>query len=90
MLIMKIFMVVLVVLFSSLSAWSRTFTSSDGVRKIEANLVGFDEKTDVVSIQRADGRSFNSKLSAFSSSDQAYVMKWLEGTKENDLFVGKE
>ncbi len=89
-LIMKIFMVALAVLFSSLSVWSRTFTSSDGVRKIEASLIGFDEKTDVVSIQRADGRSFNSKLSAFSSSDQAYVIRWLEGTKENYLFVGKE
>ena len=87
---MKIFMVALVVLFSSLSAWSRTFTSSDGVRKIEATLIGFDEKTDVVSIQRADGRSFNSKLSAFSASDQAYVMRWLEGTRENYLYVGKE
>ena len=87
---MKIFMLALAVLFSSLSVWSRTFTSSDGVRKIEATLTGYDEKTEVVSIQRADGRSFNSKLSAFSSSDQAYVMKWLEGTKENYLFVGKE
>ena len=87
---MKIFMVVLAVLFCSLSVWSRTFTSSDGVRKIEATLIGYDEKTDVVSIRRADGRTFNSKLSTFSAEDQAYVLKWVEGTKENYLYVGKE
>jgi len=87
---MKILMVVLAVLSSGLSVWSRTFTSSDGVRKIEATMVGFDEESEVVSIRRADGRSFNSKLSAFSSSDQAYVLKWVEGTKENYLVVGRE
>ena len=87
---MKILMVVLAVLASGLSVWSRTFTSSDGVRKIEATLIRFDEKTEVVSIRRADGRPFNSKLSTFSAEDQAYVLKWVEGTKENYLYVGKE
>lgn len=87
---MKILMVVLAVLSSGLSVWSRTFTSSDGVRKIEATLIRFDEKTDVVSIRRADSRPFNSKLSSFSAEDQAYVLKWVEGTREDYLYVGKE
>lgn len=69
---------------------ARTFTSSDGVRKIEASITSYDEKTEIVSIVRHDGKSFNSKLSSFSANDQAYVLKWLEGTKENYLYVGKE
>ena len=83
-------MVALTALLFGASAWARTFTSSDRVRKIEATLVGFDEESEIVSIRREDGRSFNSKLSAFSAADQAYVLKWLEGTKENYLVVGRE
>ena len=69
---------------------AHTFTSSDGVRKIKASITSYDEKTEIVSIVRNDGKSFNSKLSSFSANDQAYVLKWLEGTKENYLYVGKE
>ena len=61
---------------------AHTFTSSDGVRKIEASITSYDEKSEIVSIVRNDGKSFNSKLSSFSAKDQAYVLKWLEGTKE--------
>ena len=80
--------IILFLLNSFLQA--RTFTSSDGVRKIEASITSYDEKTEIVSIVRNDGKSFNSKLSSFSANDQAYVLKWLEGTKENYLYVGKE
>lgn len=80
--------IILFLLNSFLQA--RTFTSSDGVRKIEASITSYDEKTEIVSIARNDGKSFNSKLSSFSANDQAYVLKWLEGTKENYLYVGKE
>ena len=69
---------------------AHTFTSSDGVRKIEASITSYDEKSEIVSIVRNDGKSFNTKLSSFSAKDQAYVLKWLEGTKENYLYVGKE
>jgi hypothetical protein len=87
---MKILLVTFFALSCCLSVWARTFTSSDGVRKIEATLTGFNERTQVVSIQRADGRSFHSKLSNYSPADQEYVLKWKEGTKEDYLFVGKE
>lgn len=80
--------IILFLLNSFLQA--HTFTSSDGVRKIEASITSYDEKTEIVSIVRNDGKSFNSKLSSFSANDQAYVLKWLEGTKENYLYVGKE
>jgi hypothetical protein len=69
---------------------ARTFTSSDGVRKMEASISAFDEKSEVVSIIRKDGKSFNSKISSFSVGDQQYILNWLEGTKENYLYVGKE
>ncbi len=69
---------------------AHTFTSSDGVRKIEASITSYDEKSKIVSIIRIDGKSFNSKLSSFSAKDQVYILKWLEGTKENYLYVGKE
>ena len=80
--------IILFLLNSFLQA--HTFTSSDGVRKIKASITSYDEKTEIVSIVRNDGKSFNSKLSSFSANDQAYVLKWLEGTKENYLYVGKE
>ncbi|HAW98261.1 MAG TPA: hypothetical protein DCX67_06980 [Opitutae bacterium] len=87
---MKILLLALAGLCVCPSSWSRVFTSSDGVRKIEATLVAFDEKSQIVSIQRSDGRPFHSKITAFSESDQAYVRKWMEGTKENYLYVGRE
>ena len=69
---------------------ARTFTSADGVRKIVASITAFDKKSGVISIIRKDGKSFNSKLSSFCIEDQAYALKWLEGTTENYIYVGKE
>ncbi len=76
--------------FLTLFLEARTFTSSDGVRKIDASITSYEEKSAIVSIVRNDGKSFSCKLSSFSDADQAYVLKWLEGTKENYLYVGKE
>tara|TARA_A100001015_G_scaffold299084_1_gene382686 strand:+ start:727 stop:1470 length:744 start_codon:yes stop_codon:yes gene_type:complete len=73
-----------------LSVQSRTFTSSDGVRKIEANITSFDEIGNVVSIIRSDGRTFNSKLSNFHPNDQFYVIEWKKGKKENHLAFRRE
>ena len=78
----------LLLVFSVVEA--RTFTSSDGVRKIEASITAYDKKTGIISIIRKDGKSFNSKLSSFCAEDQAYALKWLEGANENYLYVGKE
>ena len=69
---------------------ARTFTSADGIRKIDASITSYDKKNEVVSIIRKDGKSFNSKISSFSLKDQAYVLKWYEGASENYLYVGKE
>ena len=80
--------IILLLLTSLLEA--HTFTSADGIRKIEASIISYDENSEIVSIVRNDGKNFNSKLSSFSAEDQVYVLKWLEGTKENYLYVGKE
>ena len=56
---------------------ARTFTSSDGIRKIEASVTAYDKNSDVVSILRNDGRTFNCKLSSFSNDDQEYILNWL-------------
>ena len=69
---------------------ARTFTSSDGIRKIEASVTAYDKNSDVVSILRNDGRTFNCKLSSFSNDDQEYILNWLKGANENYLYVGKE
>ena len=69
---------------------ARTFTSSDGIRKIEASVTAFDENLKVVSIIREDGMSFNCKLSSFCSEDQAYVKLWSKGRNEDFLYVGRE
>jgi hypothetical protein len=78
----------LLLVFSVVEA--RTFTSADGVRKIEASITAYDKKMGIISIIRKDGKSFNSKLSSFSPEDQAYALKWLVGANENYLYVGKE
>ena len=69
---------------------ARTFTSSDGIRKIQATVTAFNEKTKIVSILRNDGRVFKSKLSSFSLEDQKYVLNWFEGANENYLYIGKQ
>ena len=83
-------MPVFLFLSASISSPSRTFTSSDGLRTIEATLVAVNEPSQTVTIRRSDGRSFRSKLSAFSFSDQAYARQWLQGKKENYLMVGRD
>ena len=69
---------------------ARIFTSSDGVRKIEASITAYDQNLKMVSILRKDGKSFRSELTSFSQSDQQYILKWSEGRQENYLYVGKE
>ena len=78
-------------IFTILSiATARTFTSSDGIRKIDASITSYDKDSAIVSIIRKDGKTFNSKLSSFSIEDQAYILKWFEGANENYLYFGKE
>ena len=69
---------------------ARIFTSSDGVRKIEASITAYDQNLKMVSILRKDGKSFRSELTSFSQPDQQYILKWSEGRQENYLYVGKE
>ena len=69
---------------------ARTFTSSDGIRKMEASITAYDPKSKVVSIVREDGKSFQSSLTSYSQADQKYILKWSAGRRENYLYVGKE
>ncbi len=88
------FMRTLLILLSGigigLSLQSRTFTSSDGVRKIDADITSFDEIGKVVSIIRSDGRTYYSKLSNFHPNDQSYVIEWKKGKKENQLAFSRK
>ena len=68
---------------------ARTFTSSDGVRKMEASISAFDEKSEVVSIIRKDGKSFNSKISSFSVGRSAIYFELVGGNQRKLSLCGK-
>jgi len=87
---LKALLPVFLFLSASISSPSRTFTSSDGHRTIDAILLAVNEPSQTITIRRSDGRSFRAKLSAFSSSDQDYARQWLKGKNENYLLTGRE
>lgn len=70
-------------------SFSRTFTSADGQRTIEAELIDFRPSTDTV-VFRYKGKSVrqSAKASAFSTEDQEYFVEFLkEKTKRDALEV---
>lgn len=87
---MKALLIVFLFFSAYISSPSRTFTSSDGLRTIDATLLTVNEASKTITIRRSDGKSFHANLSAFSYSDQAYARQWLKGKKENYLLVGRE
>ena len=70
--------------------FGRVFTSADGVRKIDASVISYDEESEIVKIRRKDGRIFESAISLFSAVDQTYVLRWQTGSKESYFIYGKE
>lgn len=87
---MGILKIILCALFTLSFVSARTFTSSDGIRKIEATITAFDKKAEIVSITRKDGILFNTNLSFFSGEDQTFIKKWSKGVSENYLYFSKE
>jgi len=84
----SVFVVLFLAFTSFLSA--RIFTSVDGVRKIDASILAFDEESQVVKIRRKDGQIFESAVSLFSGIDQTFILRWNEGAKENYFVYGRE
>ena len=80
----------LTLLLTVSSGWGRTFVSADGKRAIKATLLGYDLKKGTVKIRRYDGKVFTSALSMYSRSDQAYVLRWNDGKRENYAYYGRE
>ena len=70
--------------------FGRVFTSADGVRKIDASVISYDEESEIVKIRRKDGRIFESAISLFSGVDQTYVLRWQTGSKESYFIYGKQ
>ena len=62
---LKALLPVFLFLSASISSPSRTFTSSDGLRTIEATLVAVNEPSQTVTIRLLDGRSFSLKTIRF-------------------------
>lgn len=64
---------------------ARTFTSADGSKTMEAELIAYRPSTDTVVI-RMQGRSARStvKASAFSKEDQAYFKEFLKEASKRD------
>lgn len=72
--------------------FARTFTSADGKRTIEAELIDFRPSTDTV-VFRYEGQSSrqSAKASAFSAEDQEYFVEFLkEKTKRNALVISAD
>jgi len=53
----------------------REFTDQQG-RKIKARVLDYDEKSDIVRIQREDGKTLRVPTSIFSLKDQVYIHDW--------------
>lgn len=73
-------------------SFARTFTSVDGQRTIEAELIDFRPSTDTV-VFRYEGKRARqtAKASAFSAEDQKFFMEFLkEKTKRDALVVVAE
>ncbi len=68
----------------------RTFVSADGKRAIKATLVSYDPEKRTMKIRRHDGKVFTNALSMFSRVDQAYVLRWNDGIRENYAYYGRE
>ena len=76
----KFLSLVLVALGIALSAYSAErelyrFTDSEG-RSFRGEVKAFNERTEVVTIRRLDGKTGSMKLSAFAEKDQQYIRKW--------------
>ena len=66
------------------------FMSADGVRKIDASILSYDEESKIVKIRRKDGRIFESAISLFSGVDQTFILRWNDGAKESYFIYGRE
>ncbi len=75
---------ILTVFFIGLLAWSqpavaRTWTSADGSKTFEGELVSYEAQTGAVSVELANGKKLNFKQDILSAADIAYLKE--EGTK---------
>ena len=80
---------ILAILAATITMEARTFTSADGSKTMEAELISFRPSTDTV-VFRTKGRSARStsKASAFSKQDQAYFQEFLkQSTKRESLNI---
>ncbi len=80
----------LTILLTVSSGWGRTFLSADGKRAIKAHLEYYDSEKKTITIRREDGKVFTNALSMFSRADQAYVVRWNDGRRENYAYYGRE
>ena len=87
---MKAFLPAVLLLVFACSLTGRIFTSSDGVRKMDASIISYDEESEMVKIRRKDGRIFESAISLFSGVDQTFILRWNQGAKESYFIYGKE
>ena len=60
--------------------------SADGKTAISATLLDYDPEKGMVKIRRHDGKVFTNALSMYSRSDQAFVLRWNDGKRENYAF----
>lgn len=74
---------VVVVLLAGQSVYSeekvseklRRFSDRDG-NSFRGFITAYDEKKDIVSIRRLDGKTGDAKLSLFSDEDQKFIREW--------------
>jgi hypothetical protein len=65
-----------VFLLSSLAqAEWREFTSADGSKKVNAEVLGYDEASGTATLQLEGNRKITSPVSAFTEEDQAFIKK---------------
>jgi len=69
-----LFSVILLGMFAgNVFAEMRTFTSSDGQRTFQGTLLGYNSKTDVVSVRNEQGQTLHFNIDLISEKDREYV-----------------
>ena len=87
---MRFICLVFILALTVSSGFGRTFLSADGKRAISATLLEYDPEEQTVKIRRHDGKVFVNALTMYSRADQAYVVRWFDGKRENYAYYGRE
>jgi hypothetical protein len=87
---MRLISLLITLLLTASTGLGRTWVSAKGNRAMKATLLEYDDDAQTIKIRRHDGKVFTNALSTYSRADQAYVLRWNDGIRENYAYYGRE